>query len=173
MARFHTSIRVAVLAVFLTAGLSVPSVAQGPMGGGMGRGMGMMGPGMGRGGGMVRHHFLMMNGLPEAYRGKRNPLTADTANIAAGIEIYQENCALCHGATGRGDGEGAKDLDPRPADLMVTMDMPISTDDFLFWTVSEGGEPLGTDMPAFGDVLAEKEIWQVILALRAGLPPVR
>lgn len=172
MTRFHEPIRVIVVAAILAAGLVLPSSAQGPMGGGMGQGMGM-GRGMGMGGGMVRHHFFMMNGIPEEYRASRNPLPADVATVAAGIEIYQENCALCHGVAGRGDGEGAKDLDPPPQDLMATMNMPISSDSFLFWTVSEGGEALGTDMPAFRDVLTEGQIWQVIHALRAHLQPVK
>jgi len=42
-------------------------------------------------------------------------------------------------------------------------------DDFFFWTISEGGEMLKTDMPAFKDVLDEKQRWQIVLYLRNGL----
>jgi mono/diheme cytochrome c family protein len=131
-----------------------------------------MGQGMGHGKGnyaMQRHQFFMQNGVPEKYRSAENPLAADKATIAAGIEVFQENCALCHGETGRGDGEGAKDLDPRPADLMMMMGMRMSTDAYLLWTITEGGEAIGTDMPTFHEVLSEQEIWQVVRALRAGL----
>ncbi|WP_373049841.1 c-type cytochrome [Thalassovita aquimarina] len=34
-----------------------------------------------------------------------------------GAALYAENCSICHGATGRGDGEFAKGLRPAPADL--------------------------------------------------------
>lgn len=34
-----------------------------------------------------------------------------------GAAIYDENCALCHGPTGRGDGEVSGDLTPAPSDL--------------------------------------------------------
>mgnify|MGYP000492403968 CR=1 FL=1 len=157
----------AMLGLVFAAGTAI---AQGM---GPGRGMGM-GPGMGHGMGrndMVRHRFFMMNGLPAAYQNLENPLPATPETIAAGRELYDDNCALCHGDGGRGDGEGAKDLDPRPGDLAALRRMPIATDGYFFWTVSEGGETLGTDMPAFKDVLSTEERWQIIAALRAGLPP--
>ena len=34
-----------------------------------------------------------------------------------GRALYDANCAICHGASGRGDGEFAEGLSPAPADL--------------------------------------------------------
>ena len=34
-----------------------------------------------------------------------------------GAEDYAAYCSACHGATGKGDGEAAKDLSRKPADL--------------------------------------------------------
>ena len=34
-----------------------------------------------------------------------------------GARLFTENCAMCHGASGRGDGPWAADLRPAPADL--------------------------------------------------------
>lgn len=34
-----------------------------------------------------------------------------------GRALFAENCAMCHGASGRGDGELAAGLDPAPSDL--------------------------------------------------------
>ena len=136
-------------------------------------GMGMMrgrehGAGMGRRrGNPVRHRVVMMGpGLPDEYATLKNPLPATAENIEAGRKIYEENCASCHGPRGEGDGEAGKELDPRPANIAFVIDKPIATDGFLFWTISEGGEKLGTAMPAFKDVLSRKERWQVILYLR-------
>ena len=40
-----------------------------------------------------------------------------TRSIARGAALYAENCALCHGASGRGDGPAAAGMRVRPADL--------------------------------------------------------
>src|SRR6056297_1031703 len=41
-----------------------------------------------------------------------SPVSSNT-----GRAIYADKCAVCHGATGKGDGELAAGLDTRPADL--------------------------------------------------------
>jgi mono/diheme cytochrome c family protein len=84
--------------------------------------------------------------------------------------LYADNCALCHGPTGMGDGEAGRALNPSPALLAYMINMPMAVDEYLLWTISEGGEPLGTDMPAFKDVLTTEEIWNVIAFMRAGFP---
>ncbi len=132
-----------------------------------------MGPGMMRGrmmGNPVRHRQVMMGGgVPAPYAGMKNPLEPTKENIEAGRKLYEENCASCHGPKGLGDGEAGKELNPPPANIAFVIDKPIATDGFLMWTISEGGEKLKTAMPAFKDVLSEKERWQLILFLRNGL----
>jgi len=46
----------------------------------------------------------------------------------------------------------------------------MSGDEYLLWTISEGGERFGTDMPAFEDKLGEEDIWKIIAYMRAGFP---
>lgn len=69
---------------------------------------------------------------------------------------------------GRGDGPAGASLNPRPANLVFTRVTPVRTDRFLFWTISEGGGHLDTAMPAFGGMLREHEIWQIVHYVRAG-----
>ncbi len=133
--------------------------------------MGMMrGPGMMRGGmmnmSMVRHHYLMRNGLDEKYRNRRNPLPASDANLQEGKRLFEANCAACHGSLGLGDGEAGKSLNPRPANIARFAKMPMASDGYLLWTLSEGGKPVNSAMPPFGQVLKEEELWKVILYLR-------
>jgi len=150
---------------------------------GMGMGPGIMGRGQGQGqgmgmgmGNMVRHRQVMMKGVPAPYRNHNNPLagnqSGDPGNVRKGGLLYAEQCAVCHGPKGLGDGEGAKDLEMRPANIAATLRMPIASDGFLYWTVAEGGEALKSPMPGLKDSLTAEDIWKVILYLRAGFPAV-
>ncbi len=40
----------------------------------------------------------------------------------------------------------------------------------MYWTVAEGGAPLGTAMPSFKDSLSKQEILEVIAYIQARLP---
>jgi mono/diheme cytochrome c family protein len=101
---------------------------------------------------------------PKEYRGKENPYWADLDAIIQGSKIFKENCALCHGETGKGDGILSQTLDPKPADFSKSTHIANMRDDYLFWRVSEGGAfpPFGSAMPAFKTVLTEAERWQVL-----------
>jgi mono/diheme cytochrome c family protein len=127
-----------------------------------------MGPGMRQR--KERHRTFMHQGIPAAYRAARNPLSPDAKNIGKGRSLYQANCALCHGATGMGDGEVAKSLSPSPALLAHMIQMPMSVDEYMLWSISDGGAAFGTAMPAYKDVLTKDEIWKIVTYMRAGFP---
>ena len=93
----------------------------------------------------------------------RNPIPPTSESVAAGEEIYANNCQSCHGASGLGDGPAAVGLQPPPADLVYHV--PLHPDSDLFATIVEGNE--GTAMPAFGDQLTEEQIWHLVNYLRA------
>lgn len=129
-------------------------------------GMGMMHGGGMMSGSMVRHHYVMQNGIDPSYASKANPLNPTDENIAEGKRLYEQNCAACHGPKGLGDGPAGKSLNPPPADIAATVQMPIATDGFLYWTIAEGGTLLGTAMPPYKGVLKEDQIWQLVTYLR-------
>ncbi len=120
---------------------------------------------------MYRHAWVMMKGIPQQYLSLQNPLPPENEVAARGKTLYTEHCTACHGPEGLGDGEAGTALNPPPGNLTYTMNMPISSAPFLFWTLTEGGTKLGTDMPVFGDVLSEEERWSVIHYLRADFGP--
>jgi mono/diheme cytochrome c family protein len=153
-----TSISIALAIVTLAA----PGVAlaQGGMGMGPQGGMGMMSRSW------VRHHFVMQYGIDPHYADLKNPLPADTDNLARGRQVYEQNCSACHGPQGFGDGAAGKNLQPPPANLVGLGRMPMISDGYLYWTVAEGGVPVGSAMPPFKDVLKPDDIWKVILFLR-------
>jgi mono/diheme cytochrome c family protein len=128
----------------------------------------MMGDGCGMTGhSMQRHRQAMMGGLPPTYRGLRNPYPADAQVLSSGEDLYQANCVACHGERGLGDGPAAAALTPRPANLRWFLRMPMASDGYLMWTISEGGAAFGSAMPAFKDSLSEDARWRIIRYLRS------
>jgi mono/diheme cytochrome c family protein len=47
---------------------------------------------------------------------------------------------------------------------------PISVDEYLLWSIAEGGKQFDTEMPAFKNILSHEEIWKIIAYMRAGFP---
>lgn len=109
--------------------------------------------------------------IPEIYQGAESPFEPTLEVLLAGQEVYARDCAACHGQRGFGDGDAGYALDPSPALLSLLDQTPNAADEYLLWSVSDGGEPFGSEMPAFRDRLDQDEMWQVIAYLRAGLPP--
>jgi mono/diheme cytochrome c family protein len=161
---------VVLLGVLLLAAAVFPALGQmghGPMGGCPMMNQGMMGSMMG---GMARNMFYMHNGVPPQYRGQTSPLQVTPRVIQEGAALYGQQCAACHGTRGFGDGEAGRGLQPPPANLAVMIESPMLNDEFLLWTVSDGGVPLGTGMPAFKGTLSTQEIWKIVAFMRAGFP---
>jgi mono/diheme cytochrome c family protein len=121
---------------------------------------------------MMRQWTFMNKDVPEKYLTATNDIGYTTRTIAEGGPLYVTHCLKCHGETGLGNGELAQDLTPSPALLAYLVQQPIAVDQYLLWTISEGGKEFNTAMPAFKDVLTQKEIWQIIAYLRSGFPQV-
>ncbi len=91
-----------------------------------------------------------------------NPVAATEESVAAGRMLFQQNCMVCHGVDGRGDGPQAASLNPRPAD--IRQHLPLHTDPQFFAFIANGVG--GTAMPAWRDTFSDEEIWNLINFLR-------
>jgi mono/diheme cytochrome c family protein len=105
-----------------------------------------------------------------------SPKAPTESSVAAGRALYEINCRMCHGDTGRGDGPLASTLPITPPDYQLHI--PYHNDGVLFTWISEG-LPLDSDekvMPAFSSKLTEDERWDLVNYLRVtyggGAPPV-
>jgi len=125
-----------------------------------GRGMGMMG-------GSARHVYYMRHGLPPEYAEFTNPLARSSENIAEGQALYRQFCASCHGAEARGDGEAGRNLTPPPSDLTSVVQMPMTNEGYLYWTIAEGGAQFNSAMPVNKKVLKDIDIWKLVLYLQS------
>jgi len=118
-----------------------------------------------------RHREFMAGGVPLEYRSRRSPYPAATKFIHEGGRLYRSHCWTCHGSKGLGDGEAGRDLTPSPALLAYMIKRQRSVDEYLLWTISDGGAQFGTEMPAYKEILTDNQIWQIVAYMRAGLPP--
>lgn len=99
----------------------------------------------------------------------KNPVQPTDANLAAGMKIYQRNCASCHGDIDRPHGMFAKALYPRPPQFVdKAPDMPPNQNYFIIqhgirWTA----------MPAWEKSLSDRQMWTVtaFLSHMDKLPP--
>ena len=119
-----------------------------------------------------RHREFMRAGVPIEYRSSRNPYPAVQMAIDDGGRLYERHCAACHGVKGSGDGAAGMDLMPPPAFLSYLIKRPRAVDEYLIWTISEGGAQFGSDMPAFKQTLSDREIWEIVTYMRADFPDV-
>ncbi len=120
----------------------------------------------------MRFSTFVNKRLPEDYLIAQNNVGYTIKAIAAGGPLYAAHCTSCHGETGLGNGKLASALSPSPALLAYMIQQPIAIDQYLLWTISEGGKPFGTAMPAFKDELSQEQIWQIVAYLRAGFPAI-
>ncbi len=92
-----------------------------------------------------------------------NPVPLDDANLVAGIKLYGQNCAVCHGASNGSPSTIAVGLyqhAPQLARHWVEDD----PEGVTFWKVAHGIRFTG--MPAYGSTLSDRQIWQVALFLK-------
>jgi mono/diheme cytochrome c family protein len=131
-------------------------------------GPGVMPPGMRAR--LLRHWTYTQYGVQKQYQGASSTVGASEPAIAAGARLYAANCTSCHGKDGLGDGDAAKSLLPSPALLAFMIQRPVAVDEYLLWSISEGGKQFETSMPAFKESLPRDDIWRIIAYMRKGFP---
>ncbi len=94
------------------------------------------------------------------------------ADIAAGQQLFSQNCAACHSPTGAGNGVFADQLATkgasgglnmmvqRPADLADPNRMLGASPALLQGKILRGG--MGTGMPSWGPIFTEDETWKIV-----------
>jgi high-affinity iron transporter len=88
-------------------------------------------------------------------------IPAQTPSLAQGAELYQHECASCHGPVGRGDGPGAAQFTPAPADLTDYRRLAGVTPLDFYRRITIG--VAGTAMPGFEGRLTADQRWAAAL----------
>lgn len=104
---------------------------------------------------------------------KSAPIEPSPVNLAAGAQIYRQQCAACHGLYGH-NSDFAAHMYPHAPQLWAPHGhgvVGVSDDPAgeTYWKVANGIRLTG--MPAFNKVLNQTQMWQVSLLLKqAGQP---
>ncbi len=90
-----------------------------------------------------------------------NPMVTDVKWIQEGKTVYTNHCLVCHGETGRGDGESGFGLAVPPGDFTDAFTLAESNG-AIFWKISNGNG----SMPSYQDRLTDTQRWQLVGYLR-------
>ncbi|HDO27981.1 MAG TPA: c-type cytochrome [Bacteroidetes bacterium] len=91
-----------------------------------------------------------------------NPLKGNDDAVKAGKKLYRQQCAICHGDTGKGDGVAGMTLNPRPASFLSER-VQNESDGAIFWKMTNGNPP----MAAYKDIFTEEQRWQLVNYIRS------
>jgi len=81
------------------------------------------------------------------------------SQLNAGSSIYTQTCAVCHGATGQGDGASSKFFPIRPADFTNVKESGFYSERAQLEIIKKG--ILGTQMPGWETALSEEDLLAV------------
>ena len=101
-----------------------------------------------------------------------NPVPLTDANLIAGVQLYAQHCAICHG-TAKGDASAsavARGEYPKPPQL-ATDGVEDDPEGVTFWKLAHGIR--WTGMPSWKDALSDQQMWTLALFLKHmdKLPP--
>ena len=87
----------------------------------------------------------------------KEPWTSSPELIASGHKLFSQNCQMCHGATGLGDGPAGASLNPKPRN-MVEGKWKYGGGRMGIMKVLREGSP-GTSMQSYKDALTVNQRW--------------
>lgn len=97
---------------------------------------------------------------------RANPVPSDSPSINRGRQLFEVNCAMCHGLDGTSESVVADKFEAygakRPASL-VSDNIKNQPDGAVFWTITNG---VG-NMPAWQRLLTEEHRWTLVTYIRS------
>ena len=90
-------------------------------------------------------------------------------------QVFTQRCAVCHGASGKGDGAGAAALNPKPRDYSDAAWQKSVTDETLTKVILEGGQAIGKSplMTPSPDLKDKPEVVKALVAKVRSFAPTK
>ncbi len=106
------------------------------------------------------------SGILTKFNIKLSETPSEPVSLESGRTLYMNNCKVCHGIQGQGDGPIALQLDPKPA---VLANPQFTGDEFSkpydnFQIINVG--IANTAMVGWADQFSEKELWDITYFIR-------
>ena len=117
--------------------------------------------------GVIQSEVNAINsGILKKFNIKLSETPSEPISLEVGRTLYMNNCKVCHGIEGKGDGPIASQLDPKPAMLSNPQ---FTGDEFSkpydnFQIINVG--IANTAMVGWADQFSEKELWDVTYFIR-------
>ncbi len=98
---------------------------------------------------------------PADFANAKNPFEGNADAVAAGKQVFDTNCAPCHGQDASGNGSAGAGLTPKPANLQLTAKE--TNAQYIHWVDTVGGANAGlsSNMPSFKDVIPDEDLWRI------------
>ncbi len=96
------------------------------------------------------------------YQHLKNPVEPTPENLLDAIKLYKENCAGCHGDSGKGDGVYGEGFNP--SDFTDDLWRHGFTDGEIYNTIANGVP--GTVMTEWKSSLKDEDIWKLVHLLK-------
>ncbi|HKF00956.1 MAG TPA: cytochrome c [Candidatus Sulfotelmatobacter sp.] len=101
--------------------------------------------------------------IPVEAARAQNPVKSSPDSIARAKKWWNLDCAMCHGASGDGKGDIAKDMKLNVTDFTNANALKDRTDGEIYYIIKNGHN----DMPAEGPRIKTEEGWDLVNYVRS------
>ncbi len=101
--------------------------------------------------------------IPVEAARQPNPVKPSPESLARAKKWWTMDCEMCHGKTGNGKGETAKDMKLQMVDFTDPTTLKDRTDGEIFYIIKNGHN----DMPAEGPRVKPEEAWDLVNYVRS------
>ena len=101
--------------------------------------------------------------IPVEAARAQNPVKSSPESIARAKKWWNLDCSMCHGSSGDGKGDIAKDMKLNMADFTNANTLKDRTDGEIYYIIKNGHN----DMPAEGPRIKTEEGWDLVNYVRS------